>query len=150
MADGEAAARAEGRREAAPAAMMALVLFVVLALVSRAQGWELLGLRWWVWLLVAAPLFLLAVDLVLSYSGLGLVRSRRAALFLLSLLVLGNFVGLGILVASLVSESSAELTGGELLLTGFAIWAADVVVFGLLFWKSIPAGLPRAQIPRHA
>ena len=40
MPMGEAEARAQGRQEAAPAAVVALLLFVVLAGVSRAQEWE--------------------------------------------------------------------------------------------------------------
>ena len=65
MATGEGEARAEGRREAAPAAFVALLIFVALALVSRAQGWELLQLPWWIWLLVAVPILLLSIDLTI-------------------------------------------------------------------------------------
>ena len=50
---------------------------------------------------------------------------------LLGLLAVGNFVALGILVAGLVTASTSDLSGGELLLTGFAIYTSDVVVFGL-------------------
>ena len=78
MPMGEAEARAQGRQEAAPAALVALLVFVVLAGVSRAQEWKLLGLPWWIWLLVAAPVLVLAIDLSLTYRGSGLVRSRRA------------------------------------------------------------------------
>ncbi len=141
----EAEARAQGRREAAPAALVALLVFVVLAGVSRAQEWKLLGLPWWIWLLVAAPVLVLAIDLSLTYRGSGLVRSRRAALLLLGLLVLGNFTALALLVAGLVTASSSDLTGGELLLTGFALWAADVIVFGLAFWE-LEAGGPAARL----
>jgi hypothetical protein len=141
----EAELRAEGRREAAPAAVFALLLYVVLAVLSRARGWELLGLRWWIWLLVAVPVLLLTIDLCLTFRGRGLVRSRRAALLLLGLLVLGTFVALAILVAALVTTDSADLTGGELLLTAFAVWAGNVVVFGLWFWE-VDAGGPASRI----
>jgi hypothetical protein len=141
----ESRARAEGRREAAPAALAALLVFVVLALVSRARDWRVLDLPWWVWLLVSVPALLLTIDLGLSYSGRGLVRSRRAALALLGLLVLGNFVAVAVLVAGLVTSKSADFTGGELLLTAFAIWTADVIVFGLLFWE-LEGGGPAARI----
>jgi hypothetical protein len=141
MSISEADARAEGRREAAPAALVALLVFVLLAVVSRAEKWELLGLPWWTWLLVALPVLLLAIDLAMTYRGSGLVRSRTAALLLLGLLVVGNFTALAILVIGLVTESTSKLTGGELLLTGFAIWSTDVIVFGLLFWE-IEAGGP--------
>jgi hypothetical protein len=145
MSMSEAEARAEGRREAAPAALLALLVFIALAVVSRAQEWELLGLPWWIWLLVAVPSFLLTVDLALTLRGRGLVQSRRAALVLLGVLVLGNLTAVAILVASLVTDNTSDLTGGELLLTGFAIWAVDVIVFGLWFWE-VDAGGPAARI----
>ena len=85
---------------------------------SWAEGWDLVGLPWWVWLLVALPVLLLTIDLAMSVRGLGLVRSREAALALLGLLVLGNVAALGILVAGLVTTKAADLGGGELLLTG--------------------------------
>jgi hypothetical protein len=150
MSTREAESRAEARREAAPAAFFALVVFVALALVSWALEWELLGLPWWIWLLVGAPALVLTIDLSLAFrGGKGLVRSRKAALVLLTLLVLGNFTALGILVAGLVTASTSDLTGGELLLTGFAIFASDVVVFGLLFWE-LDAGGPLARVDTPA
>lgn len=145
MPIGEAEARAQSRREAAPAALVALLVFVVLAVVSRLQDWNLIGLPWWIWLVIALPMLLLAIDLSLTYRGRGLVRSRSAALALLALLVLGNFVALALLVAGLVTASTSELTGGELLLTGFSIWAVDVIVFGLWFWE-LEGGGPAARL----
>lgn len=141
----EAGARAEARREAAPAALVALLVFVALGLVSRAKGWELLGMAWWAWLLVAAPLFVLTIDLLLSYGGKGLVRSRTLALQLLALLAVGNLTAVGILVAGLVTSHTSALTGGELLFTGFSIWAADVIVFGLWYWE-LEAGGPASRL----
>jgi len=141
----EAALRAESRREAAPAAIVPVVVFVVLGLASRSQSWNLLGLGWWVWLVLAAPVAVLAIDLCLTYRGRGLARSRAAALGLLALLALGNFAALVILVAALVSASSSDLSGGELLFTGFSIWVADVIVFGLLFWE-VESGGPLARL----
>jgi hypothetical protein len=145
MSVDEAEARAEGRSEAAPAALLMLGVFFALALVSWSRGWSLLGLRWWIWLLVAIPVLLLAIDLTMSYGGAGLVRSRTAALALLALLVLGNAIALAVLVAGLVTTSTADLGGGELLLTGFAIWSANVIVFGLSFWE-VEAGGPAARL----
>jgi hypothetical protein len=53
MTGSEADVRAEGRREAAPAALITLLGYVALAGVSWAEGWDIVGLPWWVWLLVA-------------------------------------------------------------------------------------------------
>ena len=108
----EAEARAESRREAAPAAAIVSLVIVLLALVSLAKGWELLGLSWWIWLLVALPALLLTIDLALTYRGRGLVRSRRAAMLLLGLLALGNLAAVVVLVAGLVTANSADLSGG--------------------------------------
>ena len=145
MATRETALAAEGRREAAPAAVGALLVFVALALVSRDQGWNLLGLPWWVWLLLALPVLLLTVDLSLTYRGRGLARSRRAALALLGLLTVGNLAALVILVVGLATAVSGDLSGGELLFTGFAIWSANVIVFGLSFWE-VESGGPIARL----
>jgi hypothetical protein len=122
-----------------------LAVFVVLALLTEAQGWELLGLPWWSWLLIGAPAFLLTVDLVLSVRGRGLVRSRSAALVLLGLLVVGNFTALTVLVHGLITERASDLSGGELLFTAFAIYTANVIVFGLMFWE-LEAGGPVARV----
>ena len=140
----DASSRAEARREAAPAALLTFALFVALALVSWSQGWELLGLPWWSWLLLGLPAFLLTIDLVLAVRGAGLVRSRSGAIGLLGLLVVGNLVALAILVAGLVTSSASDLSGGELLLTGFAIYTSDVIVFGLLYWE-LDGGGPVAR-----
>jgi uncharacterized membrane protein len=134
-------ARTQGRREAAPAALLLSLLYIGLAAVSWAQGWELLDLHWWVWLTVAGPALLLTLDLLLALGGQGLVQSRDAAVTLLALLVLANLAAVSILVVGLVSTSTKELTGAELLVTGAALWSANVIVFGLLFWE-IDAGGP--------
>jgi hypothetical protein len=149
MPSADAQARAEGRREAAPAALITLLGYVALAGVSWAAGWDLVGLPWWVWLLVAVPVLLLTIDLWMSAWGAGLVRSRQAALVLLGLLVLGNVVALGILVAGLVTTKASDLGGGELLLTAFAIWSANVMVFALAFWE-VDAGGPASRSRRAA
>jgi hypothetical protein len=141
----EAVARAEGRREAAPAALVVVVVFGLLAVVSKVEDWALLGLPSWVWLLVAVPALLLTIDLFLARRGGGFVRSREAALWLLSVLVLGNLAALVILVAGLVTSNTTDLSGGELLLTGFAIWSTDTIVFGILFWE-LDEGGPIARM----
>jgi hypothetical protein len=140
----EATQRAEARREAAPAAVVLLAVFVVLAVVSRSQDWALLGFPWWAWLILGAPALLLTVDLAAACRGAGLVQTRRSAIALLWLLAAGNAGALLILVLGLVTTSTADLGGGELLLTGFAIYAADVIVFGLMFWE-LEAGGPLAR-----
>jgi len=150
MSRSEAEAR-QGRWEAAPAASVVVLVLALLAVVSWARGWELLGLPWWIWLLLGFPAFLLTIDVSPSFGGRGLVRSRRAALLLLGLLVLGDFSALAILVAGLVTMSTQDLGGGELLLTAFAIWSTDVIVFALLFWELDGGGpVARTRAPARA
>jgi uncharacterized membrane protein len=149
MSTGDTELRAEARREAAPAVVVVLIVLAALALTSRAEGWELLGLPWWIWLVLGLPALLLTVDLLLALRGRGLVQSRRAAIVLLVLLASGNFAALVILVAGLVTANTSDLSGGELLLTGFAIYTTDLVVFGLIFWE-VEAGGPMARLDSEA
>lgn len=123
----------EARREAAPALGLAIVVLVGLALVSLAKDWELLDrVPGWIWLVLAVPEVVLLLDL---FIGNELARSRRIALASLGVLAAFNSVGLLILAGALTTTSARELTGGELLLTSFAILVTNVVVFALLFWE---------------
>ena len=97
------------------------------------------------WLVLGVPALLLTIDLLLALSGNGFVQTRRAALVLLGFLAAGNFGALAILVAGLVSTNASELTGGELLLTGFAIFSTNMLVFGLIFWE-VEDGGPVARL----
>ena len=45
----------ESRSEAAPAILVVIALQLLLALVSRENGWTLWGLPWWTWLVAIAP-----------------------------------------------------------------------------------------------
>ena len=65
-----AAAVREARDDAAPFALAAAGILVVLALVSRHAHWELLGHRlWWMWLVVAAPIRLPLRDVALRLGS---------------------------------------------------------------------------------
>ena len=139
--------RYEVKREAAPVLALAVAVLVVLALVSWKEGWALLNRApWWIWLVLAVPEVVLLVDLLL---GAALARTKRIALALLGVLVLGNLVGLVILLAGLLTTSTRDLGGGELLLTGAAIWLTNVIVFGFWFWETDAGGpIARARGPR--
>ena len=145
MGVSETEAHAEARREAAPVVLVALLLLVLLAVVSKTQGWHLLNhLPWWVWLLLAVPEVVLSLDLLWTTRGPGSDRSRRYVLRLLGLLVAGNLLALMILVTGLVTTSTQNLGGGELLLTAFVIWITNVIVFGIWYWE-IDLGGPVAR-----
>jgi uncharacterized membrane protein len=130
----EIEARYEARREAVWVVLIAVVVLLLMALASRREGWHLVDLGWWVWLVLAIPGLLLCLDIWLGAGGVRVVRTRKAAVVVLGLIVLGNVVGLVLLIAALVTTSSDELGGGQLLLTAAAIWIANVIVFGIVFW----------------
>jgi uncharacterized membrane protein len=148
----ESEAHAEARREGAPAVVVAFVLLVGLALVSRHEGWQLLHrLPWWVWLALAVPELVLIVDFGLRETGVGGMKSRRLVFAMLGLLVAGNLVALFVLVAGLVTTSTKDLGGGELLLTAFVIWTTNVIVFGIWYWEVDLGGpVARAMLGQHA
>lgn len=148
----ESEAHAEARREAAPAVLVALVLLALLAIVSKEEGWQLLHrLPWWGWLLLAVPELVLIVDFTLRETGARGMKTRRFAMGLLGLLVVGNVLALVVLVAGLVTTSTKDLGGGELLLTAFVIWTTNVIVFGIWFWEVDLGGpVARALLHSHA
>lgn len=124
----------EARREAAPAVFIAVLVLVSLALVSRHEGWQLLAVHWWTWLLLAIPGSLLCADLWLGKGGVRVLRTRATALVLLGVIVVGNTIGLALLIAGLVRAQSPDLTGAQLLFTAAAIWIVNVIVFGIVYW----------------
>lgn len=136
MTADEAQLGREARQEAAPALALALALVVLLAIVSRIEGWELLSaVRWWVWLLA---------DLALVGRGTATVRTRRAALVLPGILMAASLAALAVLLAALVTTSAQALGGGELLLTALVIWVTVVIVLGLCLWE-LDCGGPVAR-----
>lgn len=142
----------DARREAAPPLAVAATLLILLALVSEAEHWQLLYLPWWSWFVPAVAALVLIVDLWTGTTGATLVTSRPIAVALLVVVVGGNLLALGFLVAGLVDTKREDLGGGELLLTAAVIWVTNVVAFGLLFWELGDAGPVARQkdvIPRH-
>ena len=126
--------RYEARREGASAAVFLVALLVLLALVSWREGWVLLELPWWSWLVLAVPGLVLCVDLWLGARPFGFAATRAASLVLLGLIVVGNIVGVAVLVGALVTTKSDDLGGVQLLVTTATVWAVNVVVFGLCYW----------------
>jgi uncharacterized membrane protein len=141
-----AAAARDARDDAAPFALAGAIILVALGMVSEHAHWDLLGHRlWWLWLVVAGPYVLLSATLLL---GLGQLtrhnRRREITIALLSLVWLFNVLGVLLLVISLVSHSSAQMTGRQLLLSGAALWTTDTIAFGLAFWE-LDCGGPVAR-----
>jgi uncharacterized membrane protein len=131
------AALRETRDDAAPFALAAGVILVLLGLLSFHANWDLLGRQiWWVWLIVAAPYILLWATLLF---GLGKIlhseRRRELVIAILALVWAATLGGVVLLVASLVAHSGSHISGRQLLVSGAAVWLTDAVAFGLAFWE---------------
>jgi hypothetical protein len=140
------AAAREARDDAAPFALGAAIILIVLALVSLHANWELLGHQlWWMWLIVAAPYVLLWATLLFGLGPL-LRRDRRREIVigLLGVVWFFNVVGVGVLVVSLVSHTAANITGRQLLMSGGVVWLANAIAFGLAYWE-LDSGGPVAR-----
>lgn len=149
MHPSEHEARYEARREAAPAAVIAVATLVALALVSWRNDWEVIGLSWWSWVVLAVPGAVLCLDLWVGARWPKLGATRTASLVLLGALVLGTIIAVGVLVGALVTVKNDDLSGGQLLFTTAAIWLANVIVFGLCYWDLDDGGpFERAQHER--
>ena len=134
MGKSERDVRYEVRREAASVVVIAVGLLAALAFLSWRNGWELVEIQWWFWLVLTAPGLVLCVDLWLGSRRVGFAGTRGAAIVLLVFIVMGNIVGVCLLVTALVTTKTDDLSGGQLLFTTAVIWMANVIVFGLCYW----------------
>jgi len=121
-------------------ALAACVLLVLLGAVSLMEDWQLVGITGWIWFVLALPEVLLVAVLVVD-------APRTVDVGVILVVVLANLCGLALLIASLVTEKSSALSGGQLLMSGAFVWLTNVIVFGLLYW-SLDAGGPRARARR--
>lgn len=138
----------ESRWEATVAVGLVAALQLLLAGVSRAEGWKLWGLPWWVWVVPVGPELALLLPLAWHQprrrlEQLGL--RREAALTLLAAVGGANAFALVALIGSLVSGQ--ERSGGELLLKGVTVWTTNVIAFGLWFWELDRGGPVRRLKP---
>ena len=125
----------ESRWEAAPVVTVVIVLQAVLAITSEAHDWELWGLPWWVWLIPIIPETALLVALAWSRSRRLLEqigRRRMVSLTLVGIISVSNGLLLVALIGSLIRGE--QTSAGELLMEAGAIWATNVITFGLWYW----------------
>jgi hypothetical protein len=136
-------ARQDAHREAAPFTVLNLIALVGLAILSNAKDWELLGAHlWWLWLVVAVPLLFLSLRFAVGLGRLERESGRAFSIGLLAALGVGNAVGVVALVASLAGAgNSGQLTGGQLLASGFVVLLTNVITFALAYWE-LDAGGP--------
>lgn len=121
-------------------ALAACALLILLGAVSLMDDWQLVGISGWIW-------FVLALPEVLLVAVLAVDAPRMVDVGVILVVVLANLCGLALLIASLVTEKSSALSGGQLLMSGAFVWLTNVIVFGLLYW-SLDAGGPRARARR--
>jgi hypothetical protein len=141
-------AEVESRWEAAPAIVLVIGLQLLLAIVSKQEGWKLWGLPWWVWLSSAVPELVLLLPLAFSWPRRRLEQlghRRTAAIGLLAVVSAANALALVALIGSLLSGQ--EKSGPELLLKGITIWGTNVIAFGLWFWGRDRGGPIRRREP---
>ena len=137
-------ARHEARLDATLFGSVAIVLFLALAIVSAKADWELLGFKQWLWVVLAVPETVLVATLFLTAPLTDHKRAQRISEWVIAFVVLGNLLGLGVLIAALLTEKSSELTGPQLLMSGGVLWLTNVIVFGLAFW-TFDCGGPAAR-----
>jgi uncharacterized membrane protein len=139
------AARREARTEAAVVLAIDVALIAGLAVVDQAQGWQILDLPWWAWLVLVTPALLLMVLLLaVPFAELSPGRVRNVGVTLLGLLAVSDAVGVAVLVAALAGTSAASLSAGDLLAHGMVVWLSNIITFGLLFWQ-LDEGGPRLR-----
>jgi uncharacterized membrane protein len=128
--------------------VVVIVLQVALAVASQQKGWQLWQLPWWTWLVLVVPELVLLVALTWSLSRERLVAMdvhREVTLALFAVIGVGNGLALAALLAGIVD--GREQDGGELLAKGGAIWATNVIAFGLWFWTVDRGGPVRRVEP---
>lgn len=117
--------RNEARYEAAPIVLGVAGLQLLLALISRENGWKLWVLPWWCWFALILPEVLLIVMLLRGKDP----RELR----LVGIIFVLNVVALVMLIGSILSGDEDD--GKQLLLKGVTVWATDVVTFCLAYWQ---------------
>lgn len=127
-------ARREARLDATLFGLVAIGLLLALTVASAVADWELLGFHQWLWSILAVPAALLVAALFVTAPMTDHRQAHRVAVWMIGFVVVGNLLGLGILIAALLTEKSSDLTGSQLLMSGAVLWLTNVIVFGLAFW----------------
>ena len=140
------------QREAAPFVLVAAVADVLLALVSRHAGWQLVARSdWWFWLVLALPAVAASFVFRLGMHRLGVSAEHRrdVAIWLLGLMAASNLVAISLVITSLVN-GRPQMTPGQLLLSAAVVLVVNVISFGLVFWE-VDLGGPvrRAQMKKR-
>jgi len=138
----------EARTEAALVVAIDVALFASLAIVDKANGWAIVDLPWWAWLLLSSPaLVLLLLLLAMPLAELSPGRARNAGIVLLGMLATSDVIAVGLLLYALAGTHASSLSAGDLLAHGIVVWLSNIITFGLLFWQ-VDEGGPRMRAER--
>jgi len=141
LADAE---RREARREAIVFSLVALAVLAGLAVTSIVAGWNVIDLRGWIWFVLTAPLVLMLAWAAVSERIKDPLRWERGLHALMIPIVLANFVGLGLLIATPLTAADAP-SAAEEFLSAVVLYVVNIVVFGLWFW-TLDCGGPVSRI----
>jgi hypothetical protein len=115
----------EARWPAAVALVACIVLYVVLP--SRL----VIGPKWLLPVLIGLPLIPLGI---VRHESLGeSIWIRRCALVLLGIVTLANMGSVALLVHRLLSANVTQ--GSQLIYSAVAIWATNVILYGVWLWE---------------
>jgi uncharacterized membrane protein len=138
----------EARTEAVIVLAVEVALFASLAFVDKVNGWGIIDLPWWAWVLLAGPaLLLILLLLAVPRAELSPGRLRNVGVGMLGLLVAADAVAVGVLLAALAGSSAGSLSAGDLFAHGLVVWLTNIITFGLLFWQ-LDEGGPRLRAER--
>lgn len=138
----------EARSEAVIVLGLDIALLAGLATLDHTQGWAIVGLPAWAWLVVASPpAMMIAALLAFPLAEVSPGRVRNVTVGLLGLLVLTDVAAIAILLTALAGADADGLSAGDLLAHGAVIWLSNIIAFGLLFWLLDDDG-PRARATR--
>lgn len=127
---------------------LALFAAIGLQVVTRTVGNELLPGSQYVIILTELGLALLIGFTVNRHREDNLGPHRALAVLLLGLISVINASGLIYVLHSLLA-SHAALNGADLLTSAIAIFATNIIVFGLWYWEIDSPGLTRTRWSRH-
>jgi hypothetical protein len=139
-------ARREARLDATLFGLVAIGLLLALTVASAMADWELLGFQQWLWVVLAVPETLLVAAFFLTAPMSDHRQAHHVAQWVIGFVVVGNLLGLGVLIAALLTEKSSDLTGPQLLMSGAVLWLTNVIVFGLAFWTLDCGGPARRAV----
>jgi hypothetical protein len=109
----------EARTEAVVVLGLDVALLAGLATLDHTQGWAIIGLPWWAWLLVACPpAMMIAALLVFPLAEVSPGRVRNVTVGLLGLLVLGDAAAIAVLLVALAGADGDDLSAATSSRTG--------------------------------